>query len=96
MVVAGRFQAPVTPSLAELNAQALAGSEDAARLLADRSPSCETVKDFVKTYVPVEDMLRVFDLYCDSFQRSRAKALLDTLELPVVPAVANTNAGWGG
>lgn len=106
--MAGRFQAPITPSLPELNAQALAGDADAARLLAERSTTCMNAWDFVKRFVPPDEAgralevddrgrvtLRIFDLYVDAFQRSRQKALLDTLELPKVEQ-SNLNEGWTG
>lgn len=90
------LHAPTTPSLAELNAQALAGDDDALRLLAERaSASCDTVTDFLDRFVPSEDITVVFDRYCDAFQRQRSKALLDTLELPTVEQ-SNLNKGWSG
>lgn len=94
-MMAGRFQAPVTPSLAELNTQALAGDDDALRMLVARSPTCETLTDLLDRFVPGEDVALVFDRYADEFARCRAKALIDTLELPVVEQ-SNLNKGWSG
>ena len=93
--MAGRFQAPVSLTLPELNAQALTGDADAALRLADLSTMCETAWEFVERYVPQEDAVRVFDTYVDAFVKSRTRALLDTLELPSV-GQTNLKAGWGG
>jgi hypothetical protein len=82
--MAVRGHVPQKPSLAELNVQALSGDEDAALRLADLSVGCDTLRDFLDRFVPDEDMARVFDVYCDAFQKSRARALLETLELPAV------------
>lgn len=88
MRVAGQFQAPVTPSLAELNTQALDGNRDACLLLARRSASCDSDVEIAA----------VFDVYADAWmavQRERTRALLNTLEMPVVEP-GNLNAGWAG
>jgi hypothetical protein len=106
--MAGRFQAPTTPTLAELAAEALAGDQDAALRLADLSKDCATAWEFVDLYVPADEAgtvletdawerptLLVFDVFVDAFSKSRARALLDTLELePVVQS--NLNEGWAG
>lgn len=95
--MAGRFQAPPTPSLAELNSQALAGDRDACVMLAKRSLSCETFSDFLDRFVPDPDVAAVFDTYADAWSRAqqeRVRSLLDTLELPKVES--NLNAGWSG
>lgn len=88
MVMAARSFAH--PTIQQLNAEALAGDEDAALALADKSVKCENVEQFVLRYVPADEMARCFDVYCDAFQKSRARALIDTLELPVV---VKTNLG---
>jgi hypothetical protein len=97
--MAGRFQAPVTPSLAELNSQALAGDRDACLLLARRSGSCDSFTCFLDRYVPDPEIVAVFDVYADAWmavQREKTRALLDTLELPAVePGNLNTK-GWSG
>lgn len=97
MTVAGKFQAPNTPTLIELNAEALAGSMDAARRLASVSVKCKKVEDFITKFVPIDEALcvvglqrdgapyYVFDLYCDAYVWSRTPgAKRDTLELPAV------------
>jgi hypothetical protein len=91
------LHAPTTPSLAELNTQALEGNMDACRALAARSSTCKHAWEFVDLFVPTEDLKRmvavqadgwpltVFDLYCDAFVWSRTPgAKRDTVELPAV------------
>lgn len=72
-------------SLQQLNAEALAGDIDAAILLADKSPGCLTVGEFVERYVPREEQVMVFNTYCDAFRISRRKASRETVELEAVP-----------
>lgn len=84
------FRGHSTPTLAQLNTDALAGDEDAALALADKSTTCATLTEFLDRFVPAEDVAEVFDIYADAFAKSRARALIDTLELP---KVEKTNLG---
>lgn len=92
--MAKHYPVPVTPTLIELNAQALAGDADALRLLIGRSPQFKTFRELLEEYVPGAEVARVFDAWCDCWDRVQAKALLDTVELPAVES--NLNAGWSG
>lgn len=96
MAVAGeKFQAPNTPSLGELATQALDGDDDALRVLVARFPADGTLTELLDLFVPDCEVARVFDRFCDAWSRAKQKALLDTLELPVIDP-SNLNVGWQG
>lgn len=79
------------PSVSSLADQALAGDDDALRMLAEQS-KLQRVSDFLGLYVPAPEIRRVFDRYTDAWDEARARALLDTVELP---AVEPSNLGTG-
>jgi hypothetical protein len=79
--------APVEPSVAKLNFDALAGDDDALRALADKV-DCETITEFLMRFVPKERTVELFDRYADQWHYARQRRVGAQL------AGTNLNQGW--